>query len=181
MPELILVTGGARSGKSRFAVELASSLSPQVTFIATAAPFDDEMEERIALHQKSRPFLWETIEEQKDVALILSQINSPRRVVIVDCLTLLISNLLLEGKKEKEILGQVEKIADKGKKYNRATIVVSNEVGWGVVPPTKLGRKFRDIAGGANQIIASKANKVYLLVCGIPYKLKEERARGGFL
>jgi len=175
MPGLILITGGARSGKSRYAVELASQLSPEVIFIATASPLDPEMRRRIKLHRKSRPSQWQTIEEQKDVASILSEINSPQKVVIIDCLTLLISNLLLEGKGEKEILNQVKTIADKGRKFNRVTIVVSNEVGWGVVPSTSLGRNFRDIAGKANQIIAARANQVWLLVCGIPYKLKEEK------
>jgi adenosylcobinamide kinase/adenosylcobinamide-phosphate guanylyltransferase len=175
MPELILITGGARSGKSRYAVELALKISPQVTFIATASPLDSEMRKRIEIHQRSRPSQWQTIEEGKDVASILFRINSPEKVVIIDCLTLLISNLLLEGKKEKEILNQVKAIAEKGRKFNRVTIVVSNEVGWGVIPSTSLGRNFRDIAGAANQIIAARANQVWLLVCGIPYKLKEEK------
>ncbi len=176
MPELILITGGARSGKSRFATELALGFSSQVVFVATAPCYSDpEMEKRINLHRKSRPSHWETIEEEKDVASVLSKINSSQKVVIIDCLTLLVSNLLLEKKGEKEILDQVKAIADKGRKLNRATIVVSNEVGWGVVPATKLGREFRDIAGVANQIIAREANQVWLIVCGIPYKLKEEK------
>jgi len=176
MSELILITGGARTGKSKFAVKLASKLSSEVTFIATAPyPLDPEMKRRINLHRKSRPSHWQTIEEQKEVASILSKISSPKRVVIIDCLTLLISNLLLDGKTEEEILAQVEAIADEAKKYNLATIVVSNEVGWGVVPPTLLGRNFRDIAGRANQIIATRANQVWVLICGIPCKLKKEK------
>ncbi|MBE0477957.1 bifunctional adenosylcobinamide kinase/adenosylcobinamide-phosphate guanylyltransferase [Candidatus Aerophobetes bacterium] len=175
MPELILITGGARSGKSRFAVELASSLSHYVTFIATAVSLDKEMQKRISTHKRARPSHWQTIEEQKNVASVLSSINSPERVVIIDCLTLLTSNLLLDGEKESDILNQIREIADKGRKCNQVTIVVSNEVGWGVVPATKLGRDFRDIAGAANQIVASKANRVYLLISGIACKLKEEK------
>ena len=174
MPELILITGGARSGKSSFAVEFASRFSAHTIFIATAPPSDSEMKNRITLHRASRPSSWRTIEEQKDVASVLSEINSPQNVVIIDCLTLLVSNLLLDGKEEKEILNQVRAIADKGRTCNRVTIVVSNEVGWGVVPATKLGRRFRDTAGVANQIIAKRANQVWLLVCGIPHKLQEE-------
>jgi len=175
MSELIFITGGVRSGKSKFAVELASSFSSQITFIATAPFSDSEMEKRINLHQRSRPSHWQTVEEQKDVSAVLSKINSPQKVIIIDCLTLLISNLLLQKKSEKEILTQIKAIADKAKKLNRVTIVVSNEVGWGVVPPTELGRSFRDISGTANQIIAQKSNQVWLLVCGIPYKIKEEK------
>lgn len=175
MPELILITGGARSGKSRFALELACDLSSQITFVATASSSDFEMEERINLHRKLRPSHWETVEERKDVATVLSQINSPQNVAVVDCLTLLISNLLLEGRKQEEILEQIEGIAKKGRKYNRATIVVSNQVGWGLVPSTRLGRDFRDILGTANQIVAKRASQVYLLVCGIARKLKEEK------
>ncbi|MBC7189111.1 bifunctional adenosylcobinamide kinase/adenosylcobinamide-phosphate guanylyltransferase [Candidatus Aerophobetes bacterium] len=173
MPELILVTGGTRSGKSRFAIELASSFSEKVIFIATAPRnVDEEMEKRIKKHRFSRPSWWEVVEEEKDVASHLARINSPEYAVIIDCLTLLISNLLIEGKKEEEILNDVGKIADLGRKTGRATIIVSNEVGWGVVPATNLGREFRDIAGLANKLIASKADRVYLLVCGIPLKLK---------
>jgi len=175
MAKLIFITGGVRSGKSKFAVELASNFSSQVTFIATAPFSDPEMEKRINLHQKSRPSHWQTIEEQKDVSAVLSKINSPQKVIILDCLTLLISNLLLEKKEEKEIFAQIKTIADKARKLNRVTIIVSNEVGWGVVPPTELGRNFRDIAGTANQIIAQKSNQMWLLVCGIPCKLKEEK------
>lgn len=175
MPEIILITGGARSGKSKFALELASNLSSQITFIATASSSDSEMEERISLHRKSRPSHWKTVEEKKDVATVLSQINSPQNVAVIDCLTLLISNLLLDGKKEAQILKQIKKIAEEGTTCNKATIVVSNQVGWGIVPSTKLGREFRDIAGRADQIISSKASKVYLLVAGVPWKLKEEK------
>ena len=174
MPQLILISGGARSGKSRFAVQLASNLaSSSVVFIATAPLYEDpEMRERIALHKKSRPSWWQTIEEEEDVASCLLKFSSPERIFIVDCLTLLVSNLLLKNREERDILAQVEQIAQTGKRFNKATIVVSNEVGWGVVPPTELGRKFRDIAGKANQVIANYSDKVWLMVCGIPHKIK---------
>lgn len=173
MPELILITGGTRSGKSKFAVELASSFSEKVIFIATAPRnIDEEMERRIKRHRFSRPSSWEVVEEEKNLASCLARINSPEYAVIIDCLTLFISNLLMERKGEEEILNEVRKIADLGRKKGRATIIVSNEVGWGVVPATSLGREFRDIAGAANKLIAEKADRVYLLVCGITLKLK---------
>lgn len=173
MPQLILITGGARSGKSRFATELASRMSFTVTFIATASFSEDsEMKERIRSHQKSRPSHWDTIEEPRNIASLIPKIHSPERVVLIDCLTLFISNLLLDDKDENEILDQVQAIANLSKKFNKATIVVTNEVGWGVVPTTPLGRKFRDIAGKANQILAKEADFVWLLVCGIPLKVK---------
>lgn len=173
MPELIFITGGVRSGKSSFALELAAKFSSRVAFVATAAvKSDPEMKARIIRHRDSRPSHWLTIEEQMDVASVLVKMNSPQQVVVVDCLTLLISNLILDGRKEHEIMEQVQEIASQGKKCNRATIIVSNEVGSGVVPPTKLGREFRDSAGLANQILAREANEVYFLVCGIASRLK---------
>lgn len=175
MPKLILITGGARSGKSQYAIKLALNTFSPVTFIATASISDAEMKKRVELHRQSRPSHWKTIEEHKDVASVLSRINSPQQVVIIDCLTLLISNLLLQGSKEKEILDQVKEIANQGRKCNRITIVVSNEVGWGIVPSNPLSRIFRDISGTANQLIAAQANQVWLMVCGIPYKLKDEQ------
>jgi len=173
MAKLIFVTGGVRSGKSNYAVNLAKNLSQDVVFLATTPPFDDlEMRKRIKTHQKNRPPHWKTIEEGMNIAPLLSQLNRPQRVVIIDCLTLLISNLLLNNAREEDIIKQVKKIADFAGKFNQTTIIVSNEVGWGVVPETPLGRKFRDLSGMANQVIAKKAQEVWLTVCGIPVKIK---------
>lgn len=173
MAELFLITGGARSGKSKFAAELASRISNKVTFIATASEFSDpEMKKRIKLHQESRPCNWDTIEEPEDIGPLLSRINCPERVILIDCLTLLVSNLLLKEEKEKEICDRIQVVARNAKKYNRATIVVTNEVGWGVIPSTPMGRKFRDLAGKANQILAREANRVWLMVAGIPLSVK---------
>ncbi len=173
MAKLIFITGGVRSGKSGYAVNLAKNLSKDVVFLATALPLDDlEMKKRIQTHQKNRPSHWKTIEKGANIASLLSQLHSPRRVIIIDCLTLLISNLLLSNVGEEDIIKQMEKIADWAGKFNQTTIVVSNEVGWGIVPETPLGRKFRDLSGMANQVMAKKAQEVWLTVCGIPVKIK---------
>jgi len=177
MAKLIFITGGVRSGKSKYAVNLAKNLSKNlsgdVVFLATALSFDDlEMKRRIQVHQNNRPSHWKTIEEGMNIAPLLSQLNSPQRVIIIDCLTLLISNLLLNNVKEEDIIKQIEKIADFAGKFNQTTIVVSNEVGWGIVPETPLGRKFRDLSGIANQVMAKKAQEVWLTVCGIPVRIK---------
>ncbi len=173
MAKLIFITGGVRSGKSKYAVNLAKNISKNVVFLATALPFNDlEMRKRIQTHQKNRPSCWKTIEEGMNIVPLLSQLNCPQRVIIIDCLTLLISNLLLNNAKEEDIIKQIEKIADCAGKFNQTTIVVSNEVGWGIVPENPLGRKFRDLSGMANQIMARKAQEIWLTVCGIPVRIK---------
>ena len=174
MGRLILITGGARSGKSRFAVDLAKRLGERVAFIATCVPRDEEMRQRVEEHKKNRPDSWKTIEEETDVASVLQSLPEDCEVAIVDCLTLLVSNLLLTGESEQEISRQVREIAASTLKLHLTAIVVSNEVGAGIVPENQLGRRFRDIAGLANQILARGAAEVYLLVSGIPLKIKGE-------
>jgi len=174
MGKLILILGGARSGKSKFAVEQAEKLSsgrPRVVYVATASPLDEEMKRRIERHRKRRPPSWRTIEEKTDLTKILPKLRKVN-TVIIDCLTFLISNLLLSGKREGAILKRIREFSRILKRRNFTTLVVSNEVGMGIVPDTRLGRSFRDIAGQANQIIAELANEVYLLEAGIPIKIK---------
>lgn len=177
MGKLIFITGGVRSGKSSYAVELSQQLSHDVVFLATASSGDEEMKQRIKHHQKNRPPYWVTVEEQRDVAYQLKKINAPRQVVIVDCLTLLISNLL-DSFSDEEILHQIRKITQYAKMFNLTTIVISNEVGWGIVPVHFLGRRFRDLSGQASQILAHYANEVYLMVSGIPLKIKPRSPDG---
>ncbi|TET45008.1 bifunctional adenosylcobinamide kinase/adenosylcobinamide-phosphate guanylyltransferase [Candidatus Aerophobetes bacterium] len=172
MAKLIFITGGARSGKSRFAVNLAKQLASKVTFVATAIPKDEEMLERIRQHQKDRPAHWRTMEEGKNLSLALSQLDTSCELVLIDCLSFLISNLLLDNTEEENIIKQVKEIAGKALHLTPTFIVVSNEVGYGVVPPTRLGRKFRDICGRANQIMAEQAQEVYLMISGIPMRIK---------
>jgi len=170
--KIIFITGGVRSGKSKYATTLAKNRASEVIFLATAIAKDEEMKKRIEEHKKSRPDRWRTIEETKDISSILLDIQPPCELVIIDCLTFFVSNLLLEGVNEETILQEIKKIVDTMLQVDYTIIVVSNEVGGGIVPDNELGRKFRDIIGMANQIVAESAHEVYLIVSGIPVKLK---------
>jgi adenosylcobinamide kinase / adenosylcobinamide-phosphate guanylyltransferase len=169
---LILVLGGARAGKSTFALRLARERAGEgsVTFIATAQALDEEMAARIARHREERPAHWTTIEEpyQLDDALIKA---SDADVALVDCLTLFVSNWLLrsEDSKLKEVS---ESFLATVRSQTQTVICVSNEVGLGIVPETPLGRTFRDLLGRINQQFAEAADEVYLLVAGLPLRLK---------
>jgi adenosylcobinamide kinase / adenosylcobinamide-phosphate guanylyltransferase len=166
MPELIFVTGGARSGKSSFALEKAIELGgDEVTFVATAERSDDEMTDRIVRHQLERPKAWKTVEAPREVSIA----DLKSRVVLLDCLSLLVSNLLLDGLEEEVILGRVRQILES---RNQTLMVVSNEVGMGLVPEYPLGRQFRDVLGRANQLVARASTQAYFLVAGIPLRLK---------
>ncbi len=180
-----MVLGGARSGKSTFAEKLAKKIGGKnVTYIATAQAFDQEMEERIAHHKTQRPVDWETIEEPTDIYQAVQRVDN-NQTILIDCLTLYISNLLLkenpeedfelEKKKnlEEDIVENINQVLKYAEKKEIDLIVVSNEVGQGLVPSYKLGRLFRDISGRVNQYISDKADKVYLTVAGLPLDLKE--------
>jgi adenosylcobinamide kinase / adenosylcobinamide-phosphate guanylyltransferase len=167
---LIFVTGGARSGKSTFALNLARDTQEPVTFIATAQAFDAEMTERITKHQLERPQAWMTIEAPTDVQTALEHVKS--RVVILDCLSLLVSNLMLENFSEPEILERIQKALEIAAARGLKLIVVSNEVGSGIVPEYPLGRLFRDVLGRANQTVAAASSEAYLLVSGLSLRLK---------
>jgi adenosylcobinamide kinase / adenosylcobinamide-phosphate guanylyltransferase len=166
MNELIFVTGGARSGKSKFALEMAREPGgDDVTFVATAERSDEDMTERIARHQLERPRTWKTIEAPREV--LIADLKS--HIVLLDCLSLLISNLLLDGLEEPAILERVQKILDS---RTQTLIIVSNEVGMGLVPEYPLGRQFRDVLGRANQLTARASSQAFFLVAGIPMRLK---------
>ena len=170
MGKLIFITGGARSGKSAFAQKLANNLSKRVIYIATAGARDKEMKLRIKIHRKNRPSHWKTVEREKNVTEVLSRIAEKNEVILLDCLTLLISNLLLSG--EEKILKEIRQLVNEVKKAKATVLIVSNEVGMGIVPDNRLARRFRDIAGRANQIVAQAADEVYLVVSGISMKMK---------
>lgn len=174
MGKIIFITGGVRSGKSKYAIKLAKNTTGKVVFLATGTAKDGEMKKRIKGHRESRPGEWRTMEEAKDIASILLNIRPPCKIVIIDCLTFFISNLLLDGVDEKTILERIKKIVEIILEVNYTTIVVSNEVGGGIVPDNELGRRFRDVVGLANQIMASSAQEVYLVVSGMPIKIKGE-------
>jgi len=174
MGKLILILGGARSGKSSFAVAQAKKLSSghsSVVYVATAFALDEEMKRRIKMHRKRRPTSWKTIEERVDISKILAKLEKAS-IVIIDCLTLLISNLLLSGEREVVTLKKMKEFFTTIKKRNLTTLIVSNEVGMGIVPENRLARSFRDIAGQINQTLAELSDEVYLLEAGIPIKIK---------
>jgi adenosylcobinamide kinase/adenosylcobinamide-phosphate guanylyltransferase len=176
MKKIIMITGGARSGKSRFAQELAGRLGGNVLFVATGEPLDEEMQARIKEHKKTRPEGWRTLEIPTGVARQLARQIGDADVVIIDCLTLLISNLLGEEfdypKAEKQVLDEINELITGLKKLNAVFIIVSNEVGLGLVPENRLGRIYRDLLGKANQLIARHADEVYFMVAGLPVALK---------
>jgi adenosylcobinamide kinase/adenosylcobinamide-phosphate guanylyltransferase len=172
MGKLIFITGGSRSGKSSLAVKLAEAMRREKVFIATCIPKDREMRERVELHRKSRPSSWRTIEPAHDLPAVVRREARLPVVVIIDCLTLFVSGLLMRRLKEAEIKCAVSAITESAVKGRATVIIVSNEVGCGLVPENKLGRSFRDIAGSCNQLVAKKADRVIYMVSGIPLKIK---------
>lgn len=191
MGKIIFITGAVRSGKSQFAVELAGRLAKdtkatpkatgKVIFIATCVPEDGETKRRVKLHKRNRPFSWKTVEGEIDILKSLQKIRKTSQgVIIIDCLTLFISGLLLKGLKEGEIKKKTKEIVKIISGMSHTIIIVSNEVGSGIVPENKLARQFRDLVGIANQIMSRGADEVYFMVAGIPIKIKtpEENLTG---
>jgi adenosylcobinamide kinase / adenosylcobinamide-phosphate guanylyltransferase len=173
---LTLILGGARSGKSSRALQLAAD-SESVLFVATAEALDDEMASRIAAHKAERPDHWRTLEAPRDLAAIATIRGTASGTLILDCITLWVSNLLLgdgrdAGASESEILAQTGQLLDMWWSIGGDWIVVTNEVGLGLVPATPLGRTFRDVLGRVNAMIASRATRVELLVAGVPLVIK---------
>jgi adenosylcobinamide kinase/adenosylcobinamide-phosphate guanylyltransferase len=171
MGKLIFILGGARSGKSSYAVKLARQLSKKVVFVATAISQDKEMRKRIKLHRISRPKEWKLIEEGKEISSILPKLGNKYEIILIDCLGLAISNFLADGLKDRQIQTRIKRLLADLLKVNLTTILVSNEVGSGVVPTNLLARRFRDLMGLANQMIAKKADEVILMQAGIPIKI----------
>lgn len=169
--KIIFILGGARSGKSAFAGSLASRSRKPVYFIATAKPKDKEMKERIQRHRKNRPASWVTLEPSRDMISVLEEIPAGR-TAILDCLTLWISEMVMGKMSEEHILTKVKDFLMKARAMRFNLIVVSNEVGEGVVPATGLGRAFRDITGLVHQQTARLAQAVYQVTAGIPRRLK---------
>lgn len=173
MSKITLILGGARSGKSSYALSLAKKYK-KVAFIATCLGLDKEMQERIRLHKESRPKHWKTFEEPKDLAKLIGKLSNGFDCILIDCLTLLVSNLILSNNTEKQIFKKTEELLCVLSNKKVRVILVSNEVGLGLVPVSKLGRDFRDVAGRVNQLVAKNADEVFFIVAGIPLKIKGE-------
>jgi adenosylcobinamide kinase/adenosylcobinamide-phosphate guanylyltransferase len=170
-----------RSGKSRYAVDLAGRISNKVLFVATAEALDEEMKTRIAKHQRERPCYFQTLEIPTNLTERIAGRIGDAEVVVIDCLTLLVSNLMLVLGEEKSgemedtggrVMTEMETLAEFMQRTSATFIIVSNEVGLGLVPENKLGRTYCDLLGRANQLIARYASEVYFMVAGIPIKVK---------
>lgn len=191
MAKLIFILGGARSGKSTYAEELAKQLGGDaVLYVATSEVKDEEMQQRVEKHRAARPQTWRTVEAPTKLGEEISKNLKDEKVILIDCLTLFVSNALLETTApledvfdppsadpfdpeiEDQLMGEMEALVKTYQQSSVDTIIVSNEVGLGLVPPYELGRAYRDILGRANQYLASQADEVLFLVAGIPMKIK---------
>ena len=182
---IIFITGGAKSGKSKFAESLAFKREKRV-YLATSVPLDNEMKKRVEKHREQRGQDWITIEAYRNLDEVLKGTVENTDVILLDCLTNMISNIMFDiydgdwnsipdhipGEIESIVSGEINKILEFSKIYTGDIIIVSNEVGMGLVPEYPLGRYFRDIAGSMNQIIAAKSDEAYMVVSGIPVKIK---------
>ena len=171
MIELIL--GGARSGKSRHAAERAAASGLPITLVATAEALDDEMRERIAHHRAERPEGWRTLEVPLDLAGPIEAEAHPGQCLVIDCLTLWLTNLMLApGANERRVAEQSDALVAALSAAKAHVLIVSNEVGLGLVPETELGRRFRDAQGRLNQAVARVADRVVFVAAGLPLALK---------
>jgi len=169
----IFVIGGCRSGKSSQALKTAESLArDQQVFIATCIPRDDEMKLRVARHQQERSRHWHTVEAPIHLPATIAETGQEAGVILVDCLTLWINNLLMEKHDSEQILDQVQSLTRAVEAAACPIILVSNEVGTGIVPENKLARLYRDLIGSANQAVAECADQVVWMVAGIPVTVK---------
>ena len=169
--DLILVMGGTRSGKSSWALSYAEQRFRPLVFIATAEVKDEEMAERVRLHRESRGPAWELIEEPLEIDRVLRTGCAQAGAVLIDCITIWLSNVLLKRGRD-EVQAHADRLTEALMRRKQTVILVSNEVGMGIVPEHPLGREFRDLAGGLNQQIAAIADRVVLMVAGIPVNVK---------
>jgi adenosylcobinamide kinase/adenosylcobinamide-phosphate guanylyltransferase len=171
--KIIFIIGGCRSGKSTYAMRTAEKVpAEQKIFIATCVPQDDEMKQRVARHQRERSQNWVTVEAPLDLPEAILQNNRKGDVILVDCLTLWVSNLLIEIGDENKIEDTISQLIKALEKATCPIVLVSNEVGTGIVPENKLARQYRDIIGLVNQAVAKTASKVIWMVAGIPVTVK---------
>ncbi len=178
MKKTSLIIGGSRSGKSRHALELAENAGGRQIFIATCVPGDDEMEDRVSRHKAERGPAWETLEIPVGLPEAVSKNGADQTaVVLIDCLTLWISNLLMETDETQILEGHLNRLVDAIDAAQCQVLLVSNEVGAGIVPENKLARQFRDIAGFVNQRVAAAVDEVIWMVAGIPVAIKKAQGR----
>ena len=175
MASTTLILGGARSGKSRFALGVPSARA-RVAFVATAVAGDEEMLERIERHRAERPAHWRTLEEPCELVVAVRDASANADLVIVDCLTVWVANLMLRGDPDEQILKQADELAALLGLRPADLTLVSNEVGLGVHPDTEDGRHFRDLLGTVNQRLAAAVDRVVLMVAGVPLVVKDGRA-----
>jgi adenosylcobinamide kinase/adenosylcobinamide-phosphate guanylyltransferase len=169
---MILITGGCRSGKSRFALDDANRHFSKKLYLATCEALDEEMAQRIEDHKKMRGPEWQTVEEPIKIVEGIRQYQDGVEVILLDCITLWLSNLLTKGNTDLKIMDEINRFVEMIKQTPASLIIVSNEVGMGIVPVDPLGRRFRDLSGMANQRIAQVAETVIFMVSGIPIFLK---------
>jgi|YNPBryantNP2012_1023418.scaffolds.fasta_scaffold00016_54 adenosylcobinamide kinase/adenosylcobinamide-phosphate guanylyltransferase len=172
--EKVLVTGGARSGKSRFGLEWGKKFPEPKVFLATATPVDREMLERIRRHFQERGPEWITVEEPVDIEEAIRLWAPKVSCLLVDCITIWLTNLLMEGFSDRKIESRTRILRDEVLRAPCSVLLVTNEVGWGIVPNTRLGRRFRDLAGKTNQFLAQEMDEVVLMVSGIPLVIKSK-------
>jgi adenosylcobinamide kinase/adenosylcobinamide-phosphate guanylyltransferase len=169
---MIFVTGGCRSGKSRYALQYANQHFSKKLFLATCEALDEEMTQRIENHKKVRGPEWQTIEEPVEIVSKINEYGADEKVILIDCLTLWLYNLLMRWDNDLRIMEETEKLIDSLKESPTSSILVSNEVGMGIVPADPLSRRYRDLLGTMNQRIADALDTVIFMVSGIPLFLK---------
>jgi len=173
MKQLVFIVGGCRSGKSKYALQTAEKIVAKCRiYIATCVPQDDEMKQRVAQHQKQRNSTWVTVEEPLHLTRAITENSCKADVVLIDCLTLWMSNLLMQTQNEATLKNKIEHLVQALSQADCPVVVVSNEVGGGIVPENPLARQFRDIAGWTNQSVAACADRVVWMVAGIPVTVK---------
>jgi adenosylcobinamide kinase/adenosylcobinamide-phosphate guanylyltransferase len=175
----ILILGGARSGKSRLAVEMAQKHGGDVLFVATAEARDAEMQRRIEAHRRARPSSWQTLEATTQLGKQIPRHIGRARTVVIDCVTLLVNNVFERSggeadasRLEKAVEAEIQELLDCVTRSGAIFIIVSNEVGLGIIPADLVSRLYRDALGRANQVLAARADEVYLLVAGLPVRVK---------
>ncbi len=168
------MTGGSRSGKSDYAVSVAEASGGWPVYLATATAADPEMSARIEKHRRERGSSWSTVEEPVDLKKVLAGMTRGENAVVLDCLTLWLTNIMMHDEEEFELVAGImaRELARMLRELGGTVVVVSNEVGMGIVPDNAYARRFRDMAGSVNRLFAETADEVYLIVSGLPVRLK---------